>query len=216
MAPQKTPPGGILAVLNDVDAACNRAAYEDWYQRDHLPDRIAVPGFRHARRYRRLEGAMPEFFTFYETDSPAVLRSAPYLGRLAAPTPGTVAMMRHFRAMCRSVCAVAADRGGGIGGLAAVVGVPHKVARDGVGAQLDAVMAHGAVSRARLWLADEDVAENPEAALRPGQDARMGTLLVVEGIDQAALREAAGRAAVALGLAAPPGLYTLLYADTAA
>lgn len=36
-------PGGILAVLNDIDAACDRPEYEDWYQRDHMPDRLAVP-----------------------------------------------------------------------------------------------------------------------------------------------------------------------------
>lgn len=207
---------GILAVFNDVDAGCDRAAYEEWYQRDHLPDRLAVPGFRHARRYRRIEGGMAEFFTFYETDGPEVLRAAPYLARLAAPTPGTVAMMGHFRAMCRSVCGVAAEAGGGIGGLVAVVGSAVAVTGQGAGPVLHGLLAHGEVSRARLWLAAEDVAANPEAALRPGVDARLGSILVVEGTEAAALRAAAGGAAAALGLSGAPALYGLMFADGSA
>lgn len=207
---------GILAVLNDLDEACDRAAYEDWYQRDHLPDRIAIPGFRHARRYRRLEGRAQEYFTFYETDGPGVLRSPPYLARLAAPTPGTVAMMRHFRAMCRSICAVAADEGTGTGGLVAVAGAEAAIPTAGAATLLAALLTHGAVSRARLWTAAEDVAVNPEATLRPGQDVRLGTILVLEGTDAATLRDACARTAAALGLPGPPGLYTLLHARDAA
>lgn len=206
-------PHGILAVLNDLDPACDRAAYEDWYQRDHLPDRLAVPGFRHARRYRRLEGTAQDYFTFYETDAPAVLRSAPYLARLAAPTPGTVAMMRHFRAMCRSICAVAVDIGTGIGGLVAVAGAQTPIPAVGAPALLAPLLAHGALSRARLWTAAEDVATNPEASLRPGADSRLAVLLVLEGTDAAALRRAAASAATALGLG-PPSLYTLLHAGS--
>jgi len=210
-------PGGILAVLNDLDATCDRAAYEAWYQLDHLPDRLAIPGFRHGRRYRRMAGEAQEFFTFYETESPAVLRSDAYLARLAAPTDGTVAMMRHFRAMCRSICAVAADAGGGIGGVAAVAGAPAAIAaRPDLAPLLGPLLAPGSVSRIRLWTEAEDVASNPEAALRPGADTRLGTILVVEGTDPAPVRAAALSAAAMLGLPTAVGLYTLLYASSGA
>lgn len=206
---------GILAVLNDLDASCDLAAYEDWYQRDHLPDRLGVPGFRHARRYRRLEGAGQAFFTFYEVAGEGVLRSAPYLARLAAPTEGTVAMMRHFRAMCRSVCAVAADMGDGIGGVAAVIGVEAAVPAEGAAEVLAGQLGHGAVSRARLWVAAEDVAVNPEAGLRPGRDVRLGAILVVEGSEAGRVRAAAEAAASRLGMTGPVGVYGLLHARDA-
>jgi hypothetical protein len=207
-------PGGILAVLNDLDATCDRGAYETWYQLDHMPDRLAIPGFRHARRYRGIAGqAQQEFFTFYETESPAVLRSEAYLARLAAPTDGTIAMMRHFRAMCRSICAVAVDAGGGIGGVAAVVGAPTATAAC---PDLAPLLAPGSVSRIRLWTEAEDIASNPEAALRPGADTRLGTILVVEGTDAAPVRAAAISAAAMLGLPTAVGLYTLLYASSGA
>ena len=207
---------GILAVLNDLDAACDRAAYEDWYQRDHLPDRLGVPGFRHARRYRLLEGAGQGFFTFYEVESALVLRSEAYLARLAAPTAGTVAMMRHFRAMCRSVCAVAADEGEGIGGVVAVIGAEAAVPAAGAAAVLRGVLGHGAVCRARLWVAAADVDENPEAGLRPGRDARLGAVLVVEGSEAGLVRAAAVAAGAALGMGGPVGVYGLLHARDAA
>lgn len=206
---------GILAVLNDLAEGCDPSAYEDWYQRDHLPDRLGVPGFRHARRYRRVEGAGQAFFTFYEVGSPAVLRSAAYLARLAAPTAGTVDMMRHFHAMCRSVCAVAADEGVGIGGVAAVIGMEAALVAPGARGVLAGLLGHGAISRARLWVAAEDVDANPEAGLRPGQDARLGTILVVEGTEAAVLRNAAQAAASALGIRGAVGLYGLLHARDA-
>ena len=207
---------GILAVLNDLDAGCDLVAYEDWYQRDHLPDRLGVPGFRHARRYRLVEGAGQAFFTFYEVESAAVLRSDAYRARLAAPTAGTVDMMRHFRAMCRSICAVAADEGAGIGGLVAVIGMEAALAVPGAQGVLAGLLGHGAVSRARLWVAAEDVDVNPEAGLRPGQDARLGTILVVEGTEASVLRDAAQAAAASLGMRGAVGLYGLLHARDAA
>ena len=39
----------ILGGWNDVDPA-QETAFNDWYVRDHLPDRLAVPGFRRGRR----------------------------------------------------------------------------------------------------------------------------------------------------------------------
>ena len=202
-------PSGILAVLNDIDPTCDRAEYEAWYQRDHMPDRLAVPGFRHARRYRRIEGSAQEFFTFYETDSPAVLRTPAYVARLAAPTDWTTAMMRHFRSMCRSIAVVASDQGHGISGIIAVVGTAQALPT----ADAARLPPLSNVTRARLWLAADDVAVNPEAALRPGTDTSLGTILVVEGTDIAGVRHAAIAGAAALGLTAAPSLYSLLYAS---
>jgi hypothetical protein len=67
--------------MNDIVPECDRRDYEAWYQGDHLPDRLGIAGFQHARRYRRLNGPRAEFLTFYETATPQVLCSAPYLKR---------------------------------------------------------------------------------------------------------------------------------------
>lgn len=205
-------PGGVLSVFNDLDAACDRADYEAWYQQDHLPDRLAVPGFRHARRYRRCGGSAQEYFTFYETGSPAVLRSPDYLRRLAEPTAWTSRIMPHFRAMNRTVCRVAAEAGGGIGGVVAVLGCAAAPARDG--AELLAPLpARSGVTRARLWIAESGLPANPEAALRPGGDAAFAAIMLVEGTGEDAPAAALHDMAKALGLAGEASLYRLIHAS---
>ena len=204
---------GVLCVLNDLAEGTDRADYEAWYQRDHLPDRLAVPGFRHARRYRRLRGSGQEYFTFYETDTPAVLASAAYVARLAEPTAWTRRMMPFFRAMSRSVCEVAADiGGGGVGGIVALVGAaepPGPAAREALADEV----ARPAVTRARLWRGDPGAGvPNPEARLRPGGDMSFPTVLLIEGTEAEAVAEAAREAARRLRLDAPVTLYSLMFA----
>ena len=46
---------GILAVWNDC-APEGLAHFERWYNREHLQERVAVPGFRRGRRYEAVAG----------------------------------------------------------------------------------------------------------------------------------------------------------------
>src|SRR5262249_15604757 len=71
-------PAGILAVFND----CTPEGYqhfERWYIREHLQERVGVPGFRFGRRYELVAGGDRRFFAFYEVESPDVLSSPAYL-----------------------------------------------------------------------------------------------------------------------------------------
>jgi hypothetical protein len=204
--------GGILAILNDIDDLLGPAEYEAWYQRDHLPERVSVPGFRHARRYRRVTGEGATYFTFYETEAPEVLRSAAYAARLAAPTPWTRRVMPHFRGMCRTVCRVETDVGAGVGGVVAVAGTAEHPA-GGTAPALHGLLERPGITRLRLWRADTDAGlANPEAALRPGGDASLVRILVVEGTMEDAVQAAAVLAAEACGIAAAPVTYRLLSA----
>jgi hypothetical protein len=78
--------------LEDLDA---------WYPRQHLPERLSVPGFLRGRRYAAA-GAGLAFFTLYETRDAAVLSSAAYLERLNAPTEWTRRILPRFRRMVRN------------------------------------------------------------------------------------------------------------------
>ncbi|MFM8613543.1 MAG: hypothetical protein ACKOC9_02235, partial [Alphaproteobacteria bacterium] len=142
--------GGLLCVMNDIAPECDRRDYEAWYQGDHLPDRLGIPGCQHARRYRRLNGPRAEFLTFYETATPQVLCSAPYLKRLAEPTEWTASIMAHFRTMSRSICRVALDGGqAGAGGLLALI-AHHEEPTRTLEAQLAAILEQPGVTRVRL------------------------------------------------------------------
>jgi hypothetical protein len=94
---------GILAIFNNV-APGREAEFEEWFQHEHLAERIALPGFLIGRRHEAISG-QPHFFNFYVTQSVEVLKSVAYLGRLDEPTPMTRTVMSEiFKDMIRTVC----------------------------------------------------------------------------------------------------------------
>jgi hypothetical protein len=94
---------GILAIFNDAKAG-REAEFEEWFQGEHLLERIAVPGFLFGRRHQAISGSCG-YFNFYLVESPAVLTSKPYLERLDNPTPMTKKIMSEvFINMNRTLC----------------------------------------------------------------------------------------------------------------
>jgi hypothetical protein len=52
--------------------------FNAWYDTEHLPERMSVPGFEAARRYVCISGC-PGYLAVYDMESPAVLDSDAYL-----------------------------------------------------------------------------------------------------------------------------------------
>ena len=107
---------GEAAVLvwNDV-ASEGRDQFYDWHDKEHVPERLAIPGFRRGRRFAR-PGHSPEWLTMYEADDLAVLTSPAYLARLNAPTPATERTLKYFRNTSRAVCRIVHSLGSSTGG----------------------------------------------------------------------------------------------------
>jgi hypothetical protein len=80
---------GLLLTMTEPPAAMEEE-FNAWYDTEHLPERLAIPGFRSARRWVA-PGAPGEgkYLATYELDSPAVLQSPEYLARYAGATPWT-------------------------------------------------------------------------------------------------------------------------------
>jgi hypothetical protein len=106
---------GVIAIWHNLQEAVRPDFYE-WHNREHMPERLAVPGFRRGRRYRALEGG-PEYFNLYETADVGVLSSPAYLARLNDPTVWTRRVVSGFRDVARSLCRVQASLGVGQGGV---------------------------------------------------------------------------------------------------
>lgn len=106
--------GAAVLVWNDV-AAAGREQFYQWHDKEHIPEHLALPGFRRGRRYRK-PGHSPEWLTFYEADDLAVLVSPAYLARLNAPTPATRATLEFFQNTSRAVCRVVHSTGSSSGG----------------------------------------------------------------------------------------------------
>jgi len=107
---------GQAAVLvwNDVTEEGRKQFYQ-WHDKEHIPERLAIPGFRRGRRFIRPEYS-PQWLTMYEADDLAVLTSAEYLARLNAPTPATVSTLKYFQNTSRAVCRVVQSIGSSTGG----------------------------------------------------------------------------------------------------
>jgi hypothetical protein len=73
----KTRGTGLLMVWVDIDPA-HEAEFGNWYDEEHIPHLLRVPGFLSAGRYVALKGS-PKHLALYELESADVLRSAAFL-----------------------------------------------------------------------------------------------------------------------------------------
>ncbi|MFG5410576.1 hypothetical protein ABXN37_23805 [Piscinibacter sakaiensis] len=109
---------GTAALLLSFDVAPEVVAEHDrWHTQEHLPERLAIPGFLRGTRWVAVAGG-PRYLVLYEVADLAVLAGPDYLARLNAPSPWTQALMPHYRGMRRGLCRVRASVGPGLGGEA--------------------------------------------------------------------------------------------------
>ena len=85
---------GMLIVFTDVKARDERD-FNEWYNREHIDERVNLPGFHRARRYVAVRGA-PKYLATYECDTVEDLATPGYLQLLANQTPWTQAVMARF------------------------------------------------------------------------------------------------------------------------
>jgi hypothetical protein len=68
----------LLVVALDMPPGIDEAAFDRWYETEHIPERLACPGFVSVSRYR--SEATPRYLAIYELEGPEALRSREYLG----------------------------------------------------------------------------------------------------------------------------------------
>ena len=171
---------GILAVFNDC-APEGRQHFETWYNREHLQERVAVPGFRYGRRYQLVAGGDRQFFAFYEVDAASVLNSDVYLARLNDPTPWTQQAMKSFRNMVRTVCEVHATAGDLIGSHAVLLRADEAmVPAPAAAAWVEELAAQEGIARVAIWTraAQQTNADTAEMRSRGKDRLAAGALLV--------------------------------------
>lgn len=186
----------VVAIWQDPPPE-TRAEYFEWHNREHMPERVGIPGFLRGRRYRALSG-QPEFFTLYEAESLDVLTGAHYTGRLNNPTPWTRRVAPQLRNNVRSLCNVALTLGAGIGGLAMTwrydVAPGSEAAQRGlVEAGLRGAAARQGIVGAHLCLGDLAASsmQTAEKKSRPARALTPGWVVIVEGAGERAALEAA-------------------------
>jgi hypothetical protein len=77
MGMAKTRGTGLLMLWTDVDPELEEE-FNRWYNEEHMPHLLKVPGFLSGGRYRALKGG-PKYLTMYELEDHNVLRSAAFI-----------------------------------------------------------------------------------------------------------------------------------------
>ena len=140
---------GMLLTSMNIDAA-DEAEFNRWYDREHLEERVAMPGFLEARRYVAHDGN-PKYLCLYSTETIEVLDSPAYRTALANQTAWSKANIARFKDMIRGVSRITISRGTGRGAalgiirLRPVAGGEDKL-RNALRDQLDPAKLDGIIS----------------------------------------------------------------------
>jgi hypothetical protein len=218
------PAAAYLVVFNTVPQG-SETEFHEWYQREHLNERLGVPGFHTGRRYRAADGGN-RYIAIYTLSSVAVATSPAYRQRLENPTPWTQKVMPNFMNMSRTFMQPAVEQRAGITGMASFLFLDGPALDDAGAAATRFCKATAAVQQGTSLVegfslllgqpADGNKVTR-ESAFRPGGDSAARWVGVVEWSgtpDDAGLRHAMEREGFALQPFSS-GLYQLLCARSA-
>lgn len=177
---------GILGVWSSITAEAAED-YDAWYEREHMFERLEVPGFRRAKHYATVSGS-PQFFTYFELDAPSVVVSPAYLTQSNNSSAWTQRILPHFRDANRTAFSVVRRVGRGYGSAAMTVrvnGTDDTIGAviDRAGPVLDDIATRPGIMGGQIWRADLEATIQPgkDRELRHGDDLTSDLVIFVEG-----------------------------------
>ena len=195
---------GMLITLTEVKPR-DEGDFNEWYNREHIDERVNLPGFHRARRYVAVKGTpqkTPKYLAIYECDQVDDLATPGYLHLLANQTKWSKLVMARFTRFQRLTLRVRVDLTHGVGGaITAVRFVPDPHKRKSLVAWLQDMSLPKAIARAGMLGAC--AAENElDVANAPVQDKSMDRpkaidaewIVLLEGADPASTAAAARKA----------------------
>ncbi len=204
---------GMLLTSMNVDAA-DEAEFNRWYDREHLEERVAIPGFLEARRYVAHDGN-PKYLSLYSTETFEVLDSPAYRTALANQTAWSKANIARFKDMIRGVARITISRGTGRGATLGIIRLrPSAGGEDKLRAALreflDPAKHDGIIS---MHLLENDPAlskpltDNPSASTPGAGD----WFVLIDATDVSAVPAAAMRFAAFKPQTVSSGIYKLMF-----
>jgi hypothetical protein len=204
---------GMLLTSMNVDAA-DEAEFNRWYDREHLEERVAIPGFLEARRYVAHQGD-PKYLSLYSTETFEVLDSPAYRAALANQTAWSKANIARFKDMIRGVARITVSRGTGRGAALGIIRLrPSAGSQDTLRAalreELDPSKLDGIIS---MHLLENDPAlskpltDNPSAS-DPGAG---DWFVLIDATDVSAVPAAAARFVPFKSQTVSSGIYKLMF-----
>jgi hypothetical protein len=177
-------PHGQLCVWTDIDPAYE-ADFNAWYDREHMQERVAIPGFRHARRFKANDGGPGRYLALYVTDTLDVFRSDAYRRAFTHQTPWSLANFGRMTGAQRRVGELTLEIGDGEGAhLKLFVLPPDRIDVPFLKRRFEAGVREPGIHAASLFCTAPDLSVpiGADKAALPAADA----LVLIEGSDAAA------------------------------
>lgn len=198
---------GLLAIWSTI-AAESETDYMHWLTREHIFERVSVPGFRSGRVFKRRNSRPSEYMMLYELDNADVMSSPGYLERLNNPTPWTQRIMPTLEQFRRGGGSIVA-RGGnpaGHGGHISIArfedALPDRLAAHEGLELVKALAKVDWVVSAQLMSVKNDATAiaTQEKSMRRSSEGEFAGLLLVESLDTGSLDRAIAQASESAGI----------------
>lgn len=187
---------GQLLVWTDVDPAYE-ADFNRWYDREHMAERVSLPGFEWARRYRSAANRR-RYLALYRTASLAAFTTAAYRQAYANQTLWSKRSLSRMVDPMRRVCTVDVERGAGVGGAIGVISLAKVIETRTIEHLLGNTMTVDGVLGGHLLIPDAALSTPLPNEATEGR--RLEPLLILETTSEFAAERAAGMAARELEL----------------
>lgn len=205
---------GKGALVNWGGVVAGREAdYNAWHSLQHMPERLAVPGFKRGRRAVGVDGTPAEqkYFMMYEAEAADTFVSAPYLARLNDPTEWTRRILSAYVAPSRTVCRIRQSVGRGVGGWNATIQFSNRLADV---AWLPEMASIAGVLGAHVLDGDDDLGQQPTAEKtfresRGDKDRTVASAILIDAFDRKGAEDALMFANDRLGSFGKDGIATL-------
>ena len=114
-------PQGQLCIWTDTDPdPVQEADFNAWYDREHMQERVAIPGFRYARRFKATDGGPRRYLALYVTETLDVFRSDAYQRAFTQQTPWSLDNFARMTSTQRRVGELTLETGDGEGACLAL------------------------------------------------------------------------------------------------
>lgn len=131
---------GLLCIWTNIEPE-HDLDFNRWYDREHMQERVAIPGFQSARRFGAIGDCPRPYLALYYTDSLDIFQSEPYRRAFANQTAWSLENFTRMRGTQRRVGRLTLEAGAGEGGALALFVVPEATLRQpGVKARLQQML----------------------------------------------------------------------------
>lgn len=182
-------PRAALCIWTDIDPQ-HEADFNQWYDREHMQERVSIPGFQYARRFKCFEGGERPYLALYTTQNLGVFRTDQYQNAFRHQTEWSQRNFGRMRDTQRRVGELYVERGDGEGSALSLFVLPDEKMNTGkIVSMFDEAIVGRELTSATMLITDPalSVSLTVKAAPLPSADA----VVMVEGSNSEATRRAA-------------------------